>query len=143
MNGKRLPALLSLALLPAIAFGAAQTAEAATHDPGTSSVAETSSGTDLGSNIGANIGTASGTMQDQTRDQMRAPKLDPVDGESTESEESEQSEQQEGNIPEETSREGYMREESVSGTPMQEQSLRDQSEAPIEEPRHRWSEQGE
>jgi TolA-binding protein len=34
MNGKRLPALLGLALLPALALGQAQTAQAATHDSG-------------------------------------------------------------------------------------------------------------
>ncbi|GAA4598492.1 hypothetical protein GCM10023194_76120 [Planotetraspora phitsanulokensis] len=142
MNGKRLPALLGLALLPAIAFGAAQTAEAATHDPGSSSVADTASGTDIRTNIGANIGTASesssSSVSGMPQDRMRTH--DPVDEESTESEESEQ---QAGNIPEETSREESMREESLTGTPMQEQSMRDESETPIAEPRHRWSEQSE
>ncbi|GII53988.1 hypothetical protein Pth03_23770 [Planotetraspora thailandica] len=38
MNGKRLPVILGLALLPAVALGPAQTAQAATDDPAITSV---------------------------------------------------------------------------------------------------------
>jgi hypothetical protein len=129
MNGKRLPALLSLALLPAIAFGSAQTAQAATHDPGTSSVADTASDTTIGT---AYSGT-SGAMSDR----MRIPSLDPV------AEESDESEQQESTTPEEISQDESTVDESLTGEPMQQQSMRGDSIPPREEPRHRWSDQGE
>jgi hypothetical protein len=123
MNGKRLPALLGLALLPA---------QAATHDPGTSSVADTASDT----TIGTAYSRTSGTMSDR----MRIPTLDPVDEESQESEESGQ---QESTTPEEISQGESSTDESISGQPMQQQSLRGDSEPPRMEPRHHWSNQGE
>ncbi|GAA1275752.1 hypothetical protein Psi02_01580 [Planotetraspora silvatica] len=127
MNGKRFPALLGLALLPAIAFGSAQTAQAATHDPGTSSVADTASDTTIGT---AHSGT-SRTMSDR----MRIPSLDPV------AEDSEESEQQEATTPEEISQGQSSTDESLTGEPLQQQSMRGESIPPREEPRNRWSDQ--